>query len=717
MRLSRVALCAAFALLCTHAAAQPTSTRPPRGTPKPAPATVPSKDVFQVTGNNVPRDAQAVVAFICSSRLTPKMDGSYALSTSPLLPPPSASSQNVCADQPFKNQPVAAFCSGVLITPNLVATSATCLTHAQAACNGNFTGPESKVRAVFGFALNSSGTLPSSIPAVDVATPVRILKQSTGMANNWALVELDRSSPARAIPLSTAKIRGGPVNVIGHPQGLPAKVTQSSLGDNSASLSFTVPASTVGHGMGTPAFSLGQLLVEGLVVNDPVSWTCSPTSSCCKTNPVPGQGTSATIIRGSAIAPAVCGPDTLCGTTCVNTSTDINNCGGCGNVCSAPPSQCHEAGVCSRGKCSYAFKASGAPCNDGNACTVDVCNGSGACVSTGITCNSPPNQCYQPTGTCSNGTCSYTPKPSGAACDDGNACTTDACNGSGVCIGTGITCNSPPNQCYQPTGSCSNGTCSYTPKSSGAACDDGNPCTTDACNGSGTCVGTPITCNNPPNQCYQSTGTCSNGTCSYTPKSSGTACDDGNACTTGDVCNGSGSCSGTSITCSNPPNQCYHPTGSCSGGTCSYTPKASGTACTDGNACTNDACDGNGTCVSTTINCNDGNECTADGCNPSTGCTYTNRGYGTACSSDGKSCTLDVCDGFGTCAHYENCPSNEMCDASGHCYCPYQSCNGVCTDTNYDSANCGYCGRLCASGCYCASGQCVSGTEWVCPEL
>jgi hypothetical protein len=160
-------------------------------------------------------------------------------------------------------------------------------------------------------------------------------------------------------------------------------------------------------------------------------------------------------------------------------------------------------------------------------------------------CNSPPN-CKSGPGTCSvNGTCVYNNAPSGTSCNDGNACTTgDVCNNKGQCGGTPISCNNPPNSCY--IGTCSNGACSYVAKSAGSTCSDGNACTTgDVCNGAGTCTGAPVTCDSPPGDCYESTGTCSNGACMYGYQAAGSPCSDGLYCTSEDVCDGFGSCAGT----------------------------------------------------------------------------------------------------------------------------------------------------------------------------
>src|SRR5207247_9283742 len=94
-------------------------------------------------------------------------------------------------------------------------------------------------------------------------------------------------------------------------------------------------------------------------------------------------------------------------------------------------------------------------------------------------------------GNPATGQCSSPPKPNGTACNDGNACTTaDSCQ-NGVCVGaTPVTCTAI-DQCHE-SGSCnpSTGQCSSPMKSNGAACDDGNVCTSgETCQG-GVC-GTP----------------------------------------------------------------------------------------------------------------------------------------------------------------------------------------------------------------------------------
>lgn len=251
-----------------------------------------------------------------------------------------------------------------------------------------------------------------------------------------------------------------------------------------------------------------------------------------------------------------------------------------GTPCSGTPeTQCRAStGTCSKGVCQLPLRTSGA-CDDGNACTDnDTCSSAGTCVGTPRVCNQPPTACHQPSGTCNNGTCSYAFKPSDAACDDGNSCTdNDTCNGAGTCAGIARICNQPPSTCHNPTGTCSSGTCNYTLKPANSACNDGNACTdNDVCNSSGVCSGVTRTCTTPPSQCHEPTGTCSNGACTYGPKPANSTCTDDNKCTEGDVCNGSGTCvPGTE--CQDRSDECLDFVGCSPTSGCQYTYRCSGT--------------------------------------------------------------------------------------------------------------------------------------------
>jgi hypothetical protein len=187
-------------------------------------------------------------------------------------------------------------------------------------------------------------------------------------------------------------------------------------------------------------------------------------------------------------------------------------------------SQCCAGLVCQSGACRSGCRVGGAFYAEG--------------------AKSPSNACLscQP----SVSTTSFTAVAEGGSCSDGNACTqTDTCQ-AGACTGGNPVVCAALDQCHQ-IGTCnpSNGICSNPPKPNGAACNDGNACTqTDTCQAVACVGGNPTVCTafdacHVPGICDGATGVCSN-----PPAPDGTACDDRNACTQSDTCQ-AGACSGT----------------------------------------------------------------------------------------------------------------------------------------------------------------------------
>ena len=327
--------------------------------------------------------------------------------------------------------------------------------------------------------------------------------------------------------------------------------------------------------------------------------------------------------------------------------------------------------------------------DDQNPCTIDACN-------------------------CTLASCdpqtvlTHTPVASGTSCSDGNVCNgSEICNGAGICVaGTPLVLDDG-NPCT--TDACDPlAGVSHVPAPQGTSCTDGNACNGDeTCDASGMCVaGTPPTIDdgNPctVDNCDPSTGV------HHTPDAAGTPCLDGNACNGDETCDGSGTCRpGTAPTVDdgNPctVDNCDPATG------VHHTPAAAGTPCPDGNACNGDeTCDGSGTCrPGTPPTLDDGNPCTMDTCDPVTGMHHTPAATGTSCS-DGNACDGD-----------------EKCDAAGHCQpgpppqvddgnpCTVDTCDPS-TGVHHAPA---VAGTPCADGNLCngdevcnASGSCLPGT-------
>jgi len=264
---------------------------------------------------------------------------------------------------------------------------------------------------------------------------------------------------------------------------------------------------------------------------------------------------------------------------------------------------------------------SNADCNDGNACTNDVCEASGVCSNT-------PNF-DEATFCCDPADGSLT------ALDDGNDCTDNICNQDGTVSHPPLpeftACGDPSNfECDKPDSCDGAGTCLDRLEPAGTAC--GNATDTDCngadtCDGAGTCQsniaapGTP--CGDPDDTQCDDPDTCNaSGVCQANNEPDGTTCDDGLFCNVGEACSG----------------------GACTGG--------GARDCSDGLPCTSDVCNdvddvcenpldaGNcliaGTCFSEGA-FNPANDC--ESCEPATTTTdWTLRPNGSLCD-DGDPCT------------------------------------------------------------------------------
>ncbi|MGK3959898.1 DNRLRE domain-containing protein [Sorangium sp. So ce1667] len=141
-------------------------------------------------------------------------------------------------------------------------------------------------------------------------------------------------------------------------------------------------------------------------------------------------------------------------------------------------------------------------------------------------------------------------------CDDGNAAGGDGC-GADCATENGFACGGAPSVCVT---SCGDGIVAGAEE-----CDDRNSTAGDGC--SAACaVERGYTCGGAPSVCA-----CAGGT----------PCDDGNACTLNDACS-AGVCSGDPLLCPRP-GECQMG-GTCdpAGGSCTYTPRPDGTACSTG---------------------------------------------------------------------------------------------------------------------------------------
>ena len=366
------------------------------------------------------------------------------------------------------------------------------------------------------------------------------------------------------------------------------------------------------------------------------------------------------------------------GTDGIGTECPLDRClvaGAC--VADGAPNPANACEVCRVLADRHAFTFNdAATCDDQNACTSgDHCD-AGQCVASATTkCTDDANPCSLESCDPVTGQCGSTPQP--GPCATGDACLTGATCQDGVCAGgTQVTCDDGKpctvDACDKATG------CAHTATT--AACNDGNPCTEgDSC-ATGSCAGVAMNCDDQDvctvDYCVAGTGCthaslaakCNDGNpctaescdaqdgCVY-PPTAGT-CDDGNLCTTGDLCK-NGACVGVAV-----PTDDSDP---CTDDACV---PASGVVhlpntapCEDGNACTlGDTCTATGCAPGTgTLSCDDENQCTENTCDPNAACVYVPR---TGTCDDATVCTKDdACLGGACIGDVINCDDGNACTA------------------------------------------------------
>ncbi|RLB50569.1 MAG: hypothetical protein DRI90_23630 [Deltaproteobacteria bacterium] len=204
------------------------------------------------------------------------------------------------------------------------------------------------------------------------------------------------------------------------------------------------------------------------------------------------------------------------------------------------------------GQCEVVADVDGASCDDGLFCTVNDGCAAGTCV------GGPQNDCGISAPACTevscdepSQSCSTTPSSNGAACQDPNdLCMKGATCSNGLCTGgTPEDCFFSPvsDDCHVAVCDPSDGQCKEEVGNEGGACNDLN----DLCTVSKTCVagvcqgGQPMSCSHLTQGCVMGVCDVNTGQCTTQSAGEGQPCDDINPCTSGEICT-SGVCGGGS---------------------------------------------------------------------------------------------------------------------------------------------------------------------------
>jgi cysteine-rich repeat protein len=223
---------------------------------------------------------------------------------------------------------------------------------------------------------------------------------------------------------------------------------------------------------------------------------------------------------------------------------------GCTNACTV----CGDGVVAPGEECDDGNRISGDGC-DAN-CTVTAC-GNGI-VTAGESCDDGNDLA----GDCCSPTCQL--EAPGTSCgDDGNECTSDVCDGRGVCTHPDNTAPCSDGNLCDGDDFCSGGTCSV---HTGNPCAGGSDCRRTCVQTSGLQYACSVDA--PGTPCAADGRACTDdvcngaGLCTHPTSANGTPCEDGDRCTTGDTCQ-SGTCQGGGAVTCDPCLVCDAASGGC----------------------------------------------------------------------------------------------------------------------------------------------------------
>lgn len=198
----------------------------------------------------------------------------------------SMESRGFCKDERFSQQATAAMCSGFLVGDKYLVTAGHCIT-SNADCKS--------YKWVFDYKVDSANQLNITVKTSSVYSCKNIISRSLDQQtqDDYALIELDRAVTDRA-PLTVRKQGkisvGEEILVIGHPTGLPTKITDGARVRSLKGKYFVANLDTYGGNSGSAVFNAATGEVEGILVRGDNDFVYDSARSCRASNYCPENG-------------------------------------------------------------------------------------------------------------------------------------------------------------------------------------------------------------------------------------------------------------------------------------------------------------------------------------------------------------------------------------------------------------------------------------------
>lgn len=247
-------------------------------------------DVYQSRNMALVKLAKSTAAMIDKSLIRQKNLFSAVIES------PSLAETGKCESERFSSQSAAANCSGFLIGKNLIATAGHCMQEISDCKNYQW---------VFDYKVDYEMQEQVEVEMQDVYKCKRIVSQSLDSVsqNDYAVIELERIVENREVlnlRQSGSPNVGDEILVIGHPSGLPTKITTDAYIRDINDVYFSANLDTYGGNSGSAVFNATTHQVEGILVRGAQDYKWNSDEGCLSSNVIgedEGRGEDVTLIK------------------------------------------------------------------------------------------------------------------------------------------------------------------------------------------------------------------------------------------------------------------------------------------------------------------------------------------------------------------------------------------------------------------------------------